>query len=412
MKKVVSVNLGNFGSTGGIMLGITDMARKAGYDAYNAYPGNTLNKPKKDGDIVLCSDFFRRVNQKLAYYTGLNGCFALISTYRFLRKLDKVDADILHFHNLHNSYINIPMLFKYVKRKKIKVVWTLHDCWSFTGKCPSFELAGCDKWKTECCSCPQYRAYPESRIDKTDKLFKKKKEWLLGVEDMTLVTPSAWLAGLVKQSFLKEYEVKVVNNGIDLSVFKPTDSELRKKLGLEGKAVLMGCAFPWSERKGLDVFLKLSETLDDSYRIVLVGVSEEQMAGLPDNIIGIERTANQSELAEYYSMADAFVNPTREENFPTVNIEALACGAPVITFDTGGSPEIIDETCGMITKTKDAAGILECIEAVKEKGFLREDCVKRAGMYDKKERFKEYVALYEESNQLNKKSDICKQTNI
>lgn len=229
MKTVVSINLGNYGSTGRIMMGISDLARKNGYKTYQAYPESWNVQPKKPNDIIICSTFWNRVNQKLAYFTGLNGCFAPITTIRFLKTLDKIKPDILHFHNLHNSYLNLPMLFDYVRKHHIKVIWTLHDCWSFTGHCPYFTLVGCNKWKTGCGNCPQLSVYPKARIDKTHEMWLKKKKWFSGVEDLTLVTPSEWLAGLVKQSFLSEYPVKVINNGIDLNVFKPTKSNFREE---------------------------------------------------------------------------------------------------------------------------------------------------------------------------------------
>lgn len=232
MKKIVSINLGNYGSTGRIMIGISNLAREHGYETYIAYPESKYVQPAMDNDIIICSPFWNRVNQKMAYITGLNGCFAPIATKRFLKKLDKIKPDIFHFHNLHNSYLNLPMLFDYVRRNHIKVIWTLHDCWSFTGHCPFFTLAGCDKWKTGCGECPQLSVYPSARIDQTKRMWKMKKKWFSGVEDLTIVTPSEWLAGLVKQSFLSEYPVKVINNGIDLTVFKPTMSDFRKRHGI------------------------------------------------------------------------------------------------------------------------------------------------------------------------------------
>ena len=232
MQTVVSINLGNFGSTGRIMIGIAKAAREQGYTTCNAYPESYQVQPRAENDIVICSTLANRINQKLAYYTGLNGCFAVFSTIRFLHVLDRIKPDILHFHNLHNSYINLPMLFRYVKRRHIRVIWTLHDCWAFTGHCPHFTLAECGKWKTGCGGCPQLSVYPSSQIDTTRWMWKKKKKWFTGVEDLTIVTPSQWLAGLVKQSFLAEYPVRVINNGIDLNVFKPTESDFREEHGI------------------------------------------------------------------------------------------------------------------------------------------------------------------------------------
>ena len=397
MKTVAAVNLGNFGSTGKVMSGINEIAQSKGYVTYQAYPGHENNQKPDVNDIQICSDFFNRVNQKLSYYTGMNGCFAFFSTLAFLKKVDKIKPDIIHLHNLHNSYINLPMLFKYIKRHNVKVIWTLHDCWAFTGQCPHFIMAKCDKWKTGCYSCTQYKKYPGSFTDRTKTMYELKKKWFTGVKDMTIVTPSGWLADLVNQSFLKDYPVKVVNNGIDLDIFKPTDSDFREKRGLQNKYIVLGVASPWGERKGLDVFLKLSERFDDRYKIVLVGLSKEQNESLPPNIIGFERTANQTELAQVYTAADVFANPTREDNFPTVNIEALACGTPVVTFNTGGSSEMLDRDCGNVVECDDIDAFEKEIRVVCEnKPYSRENCLKRAKKFDMNDKFEEYVRLYDQ----------------
>ena len=398
MKVIVSVNLGNFGSTGGIMRNISALAEEEGYLTYRAYPENVKNLPPEERDIILCNSFVLRVNRKLAEITGRNGCFAVISTLRFLSALNKIKPDILHFHNLHNSYINIPLLFGYVKKRNIRVIWTLHDCWSFTGRCPYFDMAKCNKWQTGCGNCPYPKdGYPSALVDKTAKMWKLKRKWFTGVEDMTIVTPSQWLADLVKESFLKDYPVKVINNGIDLSVFKPTESDFRRKHGIDDKYMLLGVADGWGARKGLDVFIELSKRLDSKkYQIVLVGTNDNVDKQLPDNIISVHRTQNQQELVEIYTAADLFVNPTREENYPTVNMESIACGTPVLTFRTGGSPEIPDETCGAVVDCDDIDALVsEIIRITEEKPFSQEACLQRAKAFDKDKLFGEYVNLYE-----------------
>lgn len=397
MKTVVSINLGNFGSTGRIMIGIARTARKQGYVTYNAYPNSYRVQPKAKNDIIICSTLANRINQKLAYITGMNGCFATLSTMRFLHMLDRIKPDILHFHNLHNSYLNIPMLFRYVKKKHIRIVWTLHDCWPFTGHCPYFTFAECDKWKTGCGGCRQLSIYPPTCIDNTRYMWKKKKKWFTGVEDLTIVTPSHWLAGLVQQSFLADYPVKVINNGIDLSVFKPTESDFRERHGInQDEIMILGVALDWSIYKGLDVFAELANRLPNGYRIVLVGTNEKIERHLPNSIISIRRTNSVKELAEIYTAADVFVNPTRQDNFPTVNIEALSCGTPVITFDTDGSPEIIDQSCGSVVPYGDTDSLeQEILRLSKEGMYSHESCIKRSKKYQQDTIFQEYVKLYE-----------------
>ena len=335
---------------------------------------------------------------KLGYFTGLQGLFSIIDTLRFCKNVDKYMPDIIHLHNLHNSYVNLLLLFRYIKKHSIPVVWTLHDCWAMTGQCPYFTAVKCDKWKTGCFACPQYRNYPATMFDNSKTMWLLKKKWFTGVENMTIVTPSQWLADLVRQSYLKEYPVKVIHNGIDLSAFKPTPSDFREKHGIApDQKMLLGVAFGWGKRKGLDVFIELAKHLTKDYKIVLVGTDDATDKQLPENIISIHRTQNQKELAEIYTAADLFVNPTREENYPTVNMEALACGTSVITFKTGGSPEIIDETCGSVVEC-DEVDVLEreIVYRCEVNPFSREACLKKAESFDMHKRFEEYVRMYEE----------------
>lgn len=394
--KLVSINSSNFGSTGNIMTNISDLATQNGFEAYICVPKSRDNSVKKvKNQIFIGNRFSRNIHLKAAEITGLQGCFSILSTYFFLKKIDKVKPDIIHLHNLHNCYINLNMLFNYIKRHNISTIWTLHDCWGFTGQCPYFTLAKCDKWKTGCYKCPQYKQYPKSYIDRTKTMWKLKKKWFTGIKSMTIVTPSKWLADLVQKSFLGEYPVKVINNGIDLSVFKPIESDFCKKYNCVGKFILLGVAFSWGKRKGLDVFVELSKRLDNHYQIVLVGTDENVDNILPENIISIHHTRNQQELAEIYSAADLFVNPTREEVFGLVNIEALACGSPVITFNTGGSPECVDETCGSVVDCDDVDALeKEIIRVCTEKPFSKEACLNRAKRFDVNQRFEKYVKLY------------------
>ena len=397
--RIIEINGCNFGSTGNIMFGIAATARKHGHDVMVCVPKSGDNSKKKVQDQLFIGNRVSRIiHLKLGKLTGYQDCFSIFSTMVFLNKLFRLSPDIIHLHNLHNCYINLGMLFRWIKRRNIPVVWTLHDCWSFTGHCPHFTMAKCEKWKTGCYDCPIYKDYPQSDVDNSKWMWKLKKRWFTGVENMTIVTPSQWLADLVKQSYLKDYPVKVINNGIDLSIFKPTASDFREKHGIPtNKPILLGVAFGWGERKGLDVFVKLAEDFGDTYQIVLVGTDDRTDAQLPASILSIHRTQDQHELAEIYSAADAFVNPTREENFPTVNMEALACGTPVITFETGGSPEIPDETCGMVVPCDDVPALERAIRyVIANRPFTQEACLKRAQQFDMRDKFAEYMSLYQE----------------
>lgn len=261
-------------------------------------------------------------------------------TKKFIKWVKDYDPDVIHLHNIHGYYINIEVLFDYLRTCGKKIIWTLHDCWAFTGHAAFCEAKNCEKWEIGCNKCPKKSDYPKSIFDKSASNWIKKKALLTGIPGLQIVTPSQWLADLVKRSYLKDYEVVVIHNGVDTSVFKPTESGLRKELGIENKRVVLGVAALWEARKGLNDFIKLSGLLDSFvYQIILVGLSKKQIEDLPKTIIGIERTHSVGELAAYYSLADYFVNPTYEDNYPSVNVEAIACGTPVITYDTGGSGE-------------------------------------------------------------------------
>ena len=392
-KRLAIINAVPYGSTGKIVRGIDSVAQKSGMETY-VYYSWTKSLPKGNAENVEVGSFVGKLlHMGLGRITGKNGCYSRMDTRRLIKKLEKFKPDAINLHILHSWNINLPMLFSYVKKNNIPVIWTMHDCWAITGQCPHFIMAGCDKWKTGCYDCPQYRNYPSAYVDRTKKMWRLKKEWFTGVPNLTVATPSEWLGGLIKESYLKDYPVKVINNGIDLSVFKPVESNFKEKYGLEGKKILLGVAFDWGRRKGLDVFTELASRLDkEKYQIVLVGTNEEIDKALPDNIISIHKTANQVELAEIYTAADLFLNPTREDTFPTVNMEALACGTPVITFRTGGSPEIIDEKTGIVVDCDDVDAMERAIKESLENGtFTRDNCIERAKRYDQNERFAEYV---------------------
>lgn len=393
--KILEINQVNFGSTGHIMLQIADLATKKGHEVICSFYARR-NKDKDKNCIYIGNKISHNIHKKLYRKTGNNGCYSKISTWNFLRKVKKFDPDLIHIHNLHNCYINLPMLFDYIKKNNKKVVWTLHDCWSFTGQCPYFTAVGCEKWKTGCHDCEQINRYPSCSVDRTDKMWKLKKEWFTGVQNLTIVTPSQWLADLAKQSFLKDYPVKVINNGINLDVFKPTESDFRTKHNLEDKKIILGVASVWEVRKGLDVFIELSKRLDDRYKIVLVGTNDEVDKKLPEGIISIHRTSNQKELAELYTAADVFFIPTREDNFPTVNMESLACGTPVLTFNTGGSPEMVDEATGVVLMNEDIASVEQAVISMCESGkYSKEACTERAKQYDSGLKYNEYLSLFE-----------------
>ncbi len=322
------------------------------------------------------------------------GFTAKRATKALIKQIEEYNPDIIHLHNLHGYYLNIEILFEYLKKADKPVVWTLHDCWAFTGHCSHFDYIGCNKWKEGgCFDCPQSKEYPSScGKDRSKKNFLKKKDAFTGVKNLTIITPSQWLADLVKQSFLSEYPVCVIPNGIDLDVFKPTQSNFRERYQLQNKKVVLGVAQNWGVRKGLNDFIKLSTLLPESYQIVLVGLTEKQIKEIPKNILALPRTNNAQELVEIYTAADVFVNPTYEDNFPTVNLEAQACGTPVITYNTGGSGESIPVE--NVVKQGNIEGIIMRLGELKDSA---EDCITRVRNYDKAKKYNEYIEIYKRS---------------
>ena len=379
---VAEINMTWCGSTGRIMLSIAEELRKNGADA-RTYSPRELNRNEPDIPMHTYYGTYlgRKLHNLFGRVTGLNGLGSIIDTIGLVRMLRKNGTDVLHLHNLHSYCINFPILFRYIRKDKIKVVWTLHDCWTFTGHCPHYDMIGCGRWKTGCGHCPQKREYPQGRFDTSRIMYALKKKWFCGIDDMTLVTPSKWLAAQVGESFLASYPVRVIPNGIDLSVYHPTDSGFRQKHGIPAeKKIILGVAFAWSDRKGFDVFIEMAHRLSEKeYQIVLVGTDEKTEKLLPESVIAVRRTQDPSELAGIYTAADVFANPTREDTFPTVNMEARACGTPVVTFETGGSPETVTSECGAVVPRNDIDAMeRELIRICRDRPFDEDLCRIRA----------------------------------
>lgn len=332
-------------STGRIVTDLAEYYTAQGNEVKIAYGRETVPEKYYKISYRIGTDFDVKVNAIKARLCDNEGFNAERQTNEFVKWADNYNPDLVWLHNLHGYYINIEQLFRWIKtRPHMEVRWTLHDCWAFTGHCSHFSYLKCERWKENCFQCPQKKEYPKGLfLDNSVENYRRKKKAFCGVENMTVITPSKWLADLVKQSFLKDYPVEVVHNTIDTVVFRPTPSDFREHYELQDKKIVLGVASSWCERKGMYDFFKLSELLDVSFRIVMIGLTGEQIKNLPSSIIGIERTNNSSQLAEIYTAADVFVNLTYEDNYPTVNLEAQACGTPCITYRTGGSVESVPE---------------------------------------------------------------------
>ncbi|RAR47234.1 glycosyltransferase [Flavobacterium lacus] len=394
--KVLQINTTvNSGSTGRIAEDIGKVLIANGHESYIAYGrGNqesrsSLIKIGKQNDVILHG-------LKTAIFDR-HGFGSTDATVQLIGEIDKIGPDIVALHNLHGYYINIEVLFDYLKAKNIPVLWTLFDCWAFTGHCSYFDDINCIKYHIQCEKCPKTKKYPASYVfDNSLKNYSDKKRIFTSLERIQFVVHSMWLKEMVGNSFLKSIKANWLPSGIDLELFRPLISDIKKKFHIEGKKVVLGCASQWSERKGLKDFISLRALLNENTIIVLIGVSKKQVALLPPEIIGIPRTESVLELVKWYNAADVFVNPTYQDNFPTTNLESLACGTPVVTYNTGGSPEAIDKNTGIIVEKGDVKGLSHAIELIfSSDKEISLKCRERAEKYfDKNDRYLEYLDLF------------------
>ena len=394
--KLLQINVvANWGSTGRIAEEIGQCAIGENWESYIAYGRNAnestsfLLKIGSRIDIlyhVLYSRVFDR-----------HGLASKSSTVRLIKSIERIKPSIIHLHNIHGYYLNYPILFDYLSQVDIPIVWTLHDCWPFTGHCSHYDFIKCRKWETKCEKCVLSNSYPASwGADRSTDNYLLKKKLFSSLPNLTLVSVSNWLAGELQKSFLKEVPLQVIHNGVDTEKFRIYPSA-KGRFMAENKMMILGVASVWSPRKGLKDFIKLAAILPKDCIIVLLGLSSNQIKNLPENVIGITRLEDTHQLAELYSSADVFVNPTWEDNFPTTNIEALACGTPIITYRTGGSIEAVTTETGIIVEQGDIDGLLTAIKQIKGNGkdYYASVCRNRAvSFYNKEERYAEYLQLY------------------
>lgn len=351
------------GSTGWIVEDIHQHMLQNGAESYVAYGRNF--KESNKNIIQVGSKLDQLYHVFKTRFFDQHGLASKNATRDLIEKIESINPDIIHLHNIHGYYLNYKVFFDYIKNNNYKVIWTLHDCWSFTGHCAYYNYAQCDKWQTECHNCPQLKDYPKSNgIDNSKNNYYLKKESFANLNNVTLVTPSRWLSDELKKSFLNRYNVQVIYNGIDQNIFYPRKSNIKKNLSILDKKILLGVASIWSRRKGLQFILDLAKSISEEYIIIVIGKIEDDISNY-DNIIHIPTIENKDELASFYSMADIFINPTLEDNYPTTNLEAIACGTPVLTFASGGSGENITKPLGKVIKDKTSSGIINALEEIK-----------------------------------------------
>ena len=391
MSTVLQVNIGTKGSTGTIAESINRIALSNGWKAFFAY-GRSVGQ---------CESQLIHVGNKLSQAIALlearlfdcDGLSSRIATYKLVKKIKRIQPDIIHLHNLHGYYINYKILFEYLNSTDIIVIWTLHDCWSFTGHCAHFVGAKCNKWKTGCYHCPLKKSYPKSiGLDCSSRNYILKKSLFTSNKNLHIITVSQWLANFARQSFFKNNDIQVIHNGVNLKTFHPYHYKPSNKFRV------IGVSSFWTKSKGLCDFFELRKRLDrDKYDITLIGMSEEQIKELPEGIEGVRKTSSILELARYYAEADVFVNPTYADSFPTTNLESLACGTPVIIYNTGGCPEAVDENTGIIVEQGDINELHKAVIFICQQGknYYSDDCRVRAEQYfNRDDRFADYMKLY------------------
>jgi glycosyltransferase involved in cell wall biosynthesis len=395
MSKLFQINsTANWGSTGKIAEQIGERAMSHGWESYIAY-GRLANR--SNSSLIRIGN---RISQAwhliISRLFDKHGLGSRCATKNLIRKIKEIKPDIIHLHNIHGYYINYKILFNYLNSSNIPIVWTLHDCWSFTGHCAHFVEASCYKWRDKCSKCPLKNKYPKSYYSSAKSNFELKRQ-LFSKANTTLVPASNWLSQFVDQSFLQDKAKVIIHNGINIDIFRPLKLE---KLKADKRINILGVSSVWDKSKGLYDFYKLQELLDSNrYKITIVGLTQQQIEELPEGIIGIERTNSVEELVSIYNEADIFINPTYADTFPTTNLEALACGTPVITHRTGGSPESITPDTGIVVEQGDVNGIVQAIKEICAKGkehyttACREYAVEH---FDKDKCFEKYIELYNE----------------
>lgn len=400
MKTLLQINsIVNTGSTGRIVEEIGKMVLAKGWNSYIAYGRKENGSQSKLIKIGTKLDVYFHVF--LSRFFDRHGLGSKKATWKLIQEMKKIKPDIVHLHNIHGYYINYLVLFDYLKNEDIPIVWTLHDCWSFTGHCSHFSFVKCNKWINYCNQCLQIREYPKALfVDNSTMNYFNKKEAFVSINRLTIISVSDWLKNLVCESFFKYKDIYIIYNGIDISVFYPMNSrkQIFYQYVLKTSYLILAVANIWTHKKGLYDLIELSKILPSSYSLIVLGLNKEQIKKLPKRIIGLERTENVNQLAQMYSASDVYINPTWEDSFPTTNLESLACGTPVVTYNTGGSIESITKETGLIVEQGDIRGLMSSIELICQQGKYKYTAACRNRVIDcfnKCDCFSSYINLYD-----------------
>lgn len=404
MKRLLQINTCITQSTGRIAQQIGEKAISDGWESYIAFPARATKVESKSKLINIGTKADQYIHALLTRIFDCCGFLSKRATKQLVKQIEKIRPDVIHLHNIHGYYLNIPILFDYLKKSGIPVVWTLHDCWAFTGHCVHYTCVSCFKWKSGCYDCPRKKTYPNSFLfDRSKQNFELKKRAYDNIPNITLVPVSYWLGQEVSQSILGKYKIHVIQNGIDVNVFRPRRDSvagIKKKYGLCGKYIILGVATGWSEEVGVSTFFRLRKQLSEDFAIVMVGCTPNILKQLPDGIIGISRTDNVDELAEIYSAADILFNASYQETFGLVTAEAISCGTPVIVYNSTACSEIVTSETGYIAEVKNEIQVLNYILEDKmldstQRKVRSEKCRQYAiAHFDKNIKYQEYIKLY------------------
>lgn len=397
--KIVQINaVYAYSSTGRTTEELHKELRKQGHHSY-VFCTNFENIDENIYRIGNRTD--QKIHGLLSRLSGEQAHFSKSATYKLLRKLDEIHPDVVHLRNLHGNYINFPILMNHLNSKQIPVVITLHDCWFFTGKCCYYTDDQCTRWMQGCGQCPALKKWNKSWFfDKSAKLLKEKEKLFNSTKRLAVIGVSQWIADEAKQSILRDaWKIDKIYNWINLDVFRPCNNrpeEIKNKI--KADFIVLGVSQTWSREKGIDVFINLAEHLPN-VQFVLVGNMPESVL-LPSNIISVGAIAKPEILAEYYSSADVFVNPSIQETFGKTTAEAIACGTPVIGFNVTATPELIGNGCGVVVDVVDGVtGIEMAIESIRKTGkiFYSNSCRAFANQnFNKQQLINDYIQIYKE----------------
>ena len=385
MKRIAFINATSYGSTGNIIL-----------DIINGYQGEArlfcfrtkVDNPKVTKISInklsdTCSHVLSRID-------GKDGFHYHALAKKLIKELEAFKPDIIHIHNLHGYYLNIELLINYINKNHIKIIYTFHDLWSLTGRCAV--PGNCKKYLEGCKGC-KINNYPYTLLHLEDKIYQKKIPLLSSIEDMTIISPCEYNLTFIKETYLNKYPMKVINNGIDLDVFKHVDSDIREKYNIaKDTIILLTVANPFSIHKGVEYLNEIASKLDKDYLIIAIGDVEKGITLNP--LIKHIPHISREELIKFYSAADLFINTTMSDTYPTVDMEAISCLLPVISFDTGGTREIVTPDVGVLLPQKDVDGMLKEIEKACRNPLKRENLLKRREDFAKSLMVNKYIELY------------------